>query len=48
MHADLLTISRRLVGLPTLDACLDAVQASADRLGRKALIYDYAPVPLSH
>lgn len=48
MHADLLTVSSRLAGLPTLDACLDAVQASADHLGCKALIYDYAPVPLSH
>ncbi len=48
MHADLLTVSSRLAGLPTLDACLDAVQASAGHLGCKALIYDYAPVPLSH
>ncbi|WP_460136731.1 helix-turn-helix transcriptional regulator [Pseudomonas sp. S1_E04] len=48
MHTDLMTFSEQLAHLPSLDACLAHVQQATNGLGFKTLIYDYAPVPVSH
>lgn len=48
MHTDLMTFSEQLAHLTRLDACLAHVQAATNPLGFKTLIYDYAPVPVSH
>jgi len=46
MRDDLALLDADLQGLPTLDACLDRVLDAARALGIRALVYDYAPVPL--
>lgn len=48
MHTDLITFSEQLAHTTTLDACLAEVQSATNQLGFKTLIYDYAPVPISH
>lgn len=48
MHTDLMTFSDQLAHLNSVDACLAHVQQATNRLGFKTLIYDYAPVPVSH
>lgn len=48
MYTDLMTFSEQLAHLTSLDACLAHVQAATNRLGFNTLIYDFAPVPVSH
>ncbi|MGY4641519.1 helix-turn-helix transcriptional regulator [Pseudomonas sp. TE24901] len=48
MHTDLMRFSEHLAHTTTLDACLAEVQVATQQLGFKTLIYDYAPVPVSH
>lgn len=48
MHTDLMTFSEQLAPLSSLDACLAHVLRVINPLGFKTLIYDYAPVPVSH